>query len=181
MGDPSLDWELTVEVARWIGNIRRVVVVTKHWLVLSDKQISTLEASSVVVNTSVSALDSDEEIEHRLQQHRRLVAAKVKAILRIVTVNFGEAMRQLRVVQNRLRAVGQYIDNPLRIPANDKRVIDGWFNVAKTQDLNSKRNISIDNPHCYVGKCCACPDQCGTGLEYSHEKKQKQLLFGGGI
>ena len=174
MGDPCYDWENTLNVCEWLNKVQPYwwnkpkvpIIITKHWIVLSDKELSRLDKCGVIVNTSISSLDSDYEIEHRLKQFNRLIRKGIKSILRIVSVKFGQTINgdRLSVIQDELFKNTPTIDNPLRIPASDKRVKNGDILVEKHEDLGGGNFVSIVHNDAYLGKCNECPDQCGVNL-----------------
>ena len=127
MGDPSHDWELTISVCEWLGRAKIPVIVTKHWVNMADSQIDRLLKCGVIINTSISALDTVDEIEHRLSQFHRLQGKNVGSVLRIVSAKFGDTEWGLRKakIQDYLFSFSPTIDNPLRIPFSDKRVMEG--------------------------------------------------------
>jgi hypothetical protein len=151
MGDPCHDWENTAEVCEWLHKIKQPIIVTKHWRPVPDGLLERFMLCRVCFNTSVSALDTEDELSHRLNEWRRLSAAGIKSILRIVSCKFGdtETGRTCDTVQRHLFELGgkEAIDNPLRISLHDKRVIDGEIIVEKRncgEGLQS--TISIVNP-----------------------------------
>lgn len=166
MGDPCHDWENLVEVCEWLGKIKTPVVVTKHWMAASDEQLERLAKCGTVFNTSVSALDTPKELELRLKQWRRVTEFGMRSILRIISCKFGdtELGRSMDTVQRELFAIGGelVIDNPLRIPATDQRVIDGHILVSREKDIEANAWISLENKQTYLGHCSMCPDQCGV-------------------
>ena len=164
MGDPCHDWPLTVDLCEWLHGFRIPVIVTKHWIKIHDDLLPKLRMAKVVFNTSISPLDSDEEIKHRLQQFNRLKAAGIRSVLRIVSCKFGNTATgtSLNEIQKELFCNSPIIDNPLRIPKTDKRVINGDILVKKHKDLGGGSTISIFNPKTYIGTCDKCPDQCGV-------------------
>lgn len=168
MGDPCHDWENTVEVCEWLHKIKQPIIITKHWRAVPDELLDRFKACRVVFNTSVSALDTDEELSHRLSEWRRLSAYGIKSILRIVSCKFGntDKGRTCTEVQDMLFTLGgnEAIDNPLRLTLNDQRVIDGDIIVERMQDLAGLATISKMNPETYIGPCEACPDQCGADV-----------------
>lgn len=166
MGDPCHDWKLTVEVCETLCRYKTPVIVTKHWIKIPEEYLSRLKKTTAVVNTSISALDTEQEIKHRLRQHNRMNESGVKSVLRIVTCKFGVTENGLRMnaTQKKLIAMGKYIDNPLRIPSNDPRVLCGDIIVEKKKDLNSYVYMSLNDKNAYVGHCDGCPDQCGLKL-----------------
>lgn len=91
-GDPSHDWTHTIAVLRplrWTN--KTPVVITKHWETLTDKQVDDLRWLKAVVNTSVSGLDTEKEICHRVRQRDRLATAGMRSVLRVVTCAFGSS------------------------------------------------------------------------------------------
>ena len=88
-GDPSHDWENTVLVCEaLVGTGKVPVIITKHWITLTDDQIGRLSKIHTVVNTSTSGLDSDAELIHRVQQIERLRSLGVRSVNRLVTCQF---------------------------------------------------------------------------------------------
>jgi len=164
MGDPSHDWPLTLRVAEWLHTLRTPIIITKHWVLLADDQLAKLSALGAIVNTSISALDSQEERDHRLGQYNRIQAAGIKSILRVVTCKFGDTEngRRLSAIQENLLSNKHIIDNPLRIPATDERVLCGDIAVTRHPDLGGGSTVSILNEKTYIGPCGPCPDQCGV-------------------
>jgi len=66
MGDPSHDWDHTLRVIRHLRLAEKTaVIVTKHWAVLSDDQLSKMLDLDVVVHTSTSGLDTEAQTRHR--------------------------------------------------------------------------------------------------------------------
>ena len=185
MGDPSHDWDNTAETCEWLHEIKQPIVITKHWRVMADDHIQRFKACRVVFNTSVSALDTDAELKHRLHQHDRLKSAGVKSILRVVSCQFGETAwgcemeaRQKVIFETAGKDV---IDNPLRIPKTDQRVIDGHIIVERHADLGGGSWVSITNHETYIGHCSKCPDQCGadpvTATTAKAKKQKAAKLF----
>lgn len=61
-GDPCHDWENTLSVCESLVRTGKTpVIITKHWLRLSDADIVRLRNLGAVVNTSTSGLDSEAE------------------------------------------------------------------------------------------------------------------------
>ena len=164
MGDPSHDWELTVDLCEWLGGLRTPVIVTKHWKAIPDTLLKRMNAIGAVMNTSISPLDTMEERNQRLQQFRRVQKTGMKSVLRIVSCRFGdtEKGRRLSAIQDRLFQNCPVIDNPLRIPQRDQRVDCGHIRVEKIRDMNQETYVSRNNENTYIGHCSGCPDQCGV-------------------
>jgi len=178
MGDPCHDWVFTMEICDWLGKLRTPVVITKHWNPLTDLEIKQLARSGVIINTSISALDSEVERKYRLGQFERLKAHGLRSVLRIVSANFGETMngKKLRAVQDELFNNYPIIDNPLRLPLNDKRVLSGDIFVDRHKDLGGGSIVSIVNNKTYLGHCKECPDQCGLSF-YKNTRRIKMAAI----
>ena len=165
-GDPSYNWPLTIEVCKWLSEYKTPIIITKHWNVLTKDQIAKLKDVDAIINTSVSALDNEQELALRISEYTRLKDSGVKSVLRIVSCQFGGSIwgNEKRLIQDKLFMFSKVIDNPLRIPKNDQRVIAGDIIVEKRKDLGGGSWVSIANKNVYIGKCEDCPDQCGVNL-----------------
>jgi hypothetical protein len=166
MGDPCHNWPLLVEVCSWLSPIKQPIIITKHWTPIPDELLKTLAPLDVVLNTSVSGMDTDNELHHRIKQHERFLDAGVHSILRLVSCKFGSTDKGIEMGSKQQWIIdyckGKYIDNPLRIPAKNKQVIDGHVIVEKRLDLEKEVSMSVLNENAYTGHCSDCPDQCGT-------------------
>ena len=54
MGDPCHDWPLTIKVCEWLGKFKVPVIVTKHWVTLSNENLEKLSKCNAIINTSIS-------------------------------------------------------------------------------------------------------------------------------
>ena len=184
MGDPSHDWDYTVFVCGWLGKFKIPVVVTKHWVSMSYNHAMSLKKCNAVVNTSTSPLDTKDEIEHRVNTFMWLKKIGVKSVLRIVSARFGptEKGSKLKQAQNLLFKNDPIIDNPLRIPMIDKRVVSGDIVAQRHKDLGGGSTVSISSQGSYIGPCRTCPDQCGVNFKkiwiggYKMTKGQKDMF-----
>lgn len=89
MGDPSYSWENSLSVADFIkGCGKSIVIISKHWKVMTDRQIELAGHLGVILNTSVSGMDTEKEITHRLKQYERYKKFG-KSILRIVSAKYN--------------------------------------------------------------------------------------------
>ena len=180
MGDPCHDWELTTEVCEWLGKLKTPVIVTKHWIAATNDHVTRMSAAGVVLNTSVSALDTPAELHVRLREWRRGTAAGMRSVLRIVSCHFGDTPegRKMQEIQDTLFATAGdlVIDNPLRIPASDARVVAGDILIERHRNLGGGAWVSIENHSTYIGTCEECPDQCGVKGAYEEQKRMKSLL-----
>jgi len=165
MGDPSYNWDNTINICEWLSKFKTPVIVTKHWIALANNHLESIKNIDAVINTSISPLDTKEERKYRLEQFKRLKDFGIKSILRIVSAKFGntENGNRLCYIQNLLFQNDPIIDNPLRIPSTDKRVVCGDILICKHMNLNT--NVSITNSNAYIGPCDTCPDQCGVNFK----------------
>ena len=113
------------------------------------------------VNTSISALDSNEQIEYRLYQYNRL-KTYCNSVLRVNTADFID--ERLKKRQTELINNEQVIDNILRIPKNHHLVINKIVNVEKHEFLNGKVWASKFNKNTYFGHCDDCLEKCGLTM-----------------
>jgi hypothetical protein len=164
MGDPCHAWEHTVKTVEWLAPFAVPVIITKHWCVASDEQLARLVICGTVLNTSVSALDTPQELRHREKQIARYAGLGGVSVARIVSCDFdtsNDEGRAMAEVQARLFTLKPTLDNPLRVPRTHDLVKRGVIRVHPVFDINTIRSISLFNPNTYVGHCSACPDKCG--------------------
>lgn len=166
-GDPCHDWANTLNVCEMLQGTGKVpVIITKHWIVLSDDDIRRLKALRAVVNTSTSGLDTTAQTKHRVRQIMRLKEFGVQSVNRVVTCKYGTSSawaREAQARQDYLLTIRPIIDNPLRASKSNPRVINGDILVSTNNDAVGGGNlISMHDADVYVGTCEACPDQCGV-------------------
>ncbi len=88
-GDPSENWEHTIKILNLLRNCNKeIVIITRHWIELSDEQLLVLSKMNICINTSVSALDSQQMINNSLRQYER-IKPFCKSILRVVSCKFN--------------------------------------------------------------------------------------------
>ena len=166
MGDPCHDWNHTLRVCRALRPARKTaVIVTKHWTPLSDDHLSKLLDLDVVVHTSMSGMDTDAELGHRVTQFERLGRAGIPSIARIVTCAFGESewARECQEKQRRLLLLAPIIDNPFRPSLSNPRVANGDIVVTRRADsIGGGTLVSLNSSKAFLGHCSTCPDQCGV-------------------
>jgi len=176
-GDPSHDWNNTLVVCnalRYAGKV--AVITTKHWIKLSNYQIDKLKDLAVVFNTSISGLDSDEEIDHRISQARRIAETGIPSIYRIVTCKFGSSKwaKQCREKQDYLLSLWPIIDNPFRVSKSNPHVINGDIEIIYRKNSIGGKYVSLNDESTYLGKCETCPDQCG--VDFNSIKKARKFI-----
>jgi hypothetical protein len=179
-GDPCHDWDNTVTVCKALWHSKKTpVIITKHWLTLTDEQIGKLKRSGAVVNTSTSGLDTDEETNHRVGQIERLRAAGIKSVNRVVTCQYGssEWARSCKEKQDYLLSIRPIIDNPLRASKTNQRVISGDIILTQKQDaVGGGKLISLHKPGIFLERCEKCPDQCGVDISTLRSKKEEAKM-----
>ena len=164
-GDPSSDWSHTLDIIKAISLCNKaIVLITKHWHVLSEAQIEEMAGFDVCVNTSISALDGDKLIELRLNQYKRL-KVYCKSMLRIVSCDFNnnnpEGTR-LGYIQDDLFKNEETIDTVFRPSVNNKYVLNGTINTSESIFMGKKSLVSLYNKDTHLGYCNDCPDMCGA-------------------
>ena len=175
-GDPSENWEHTIKICKkvaqcnmvlYVAYMKAIVIITKHWNDLTDRQLSTLSGMNVCINTSVSALDEPDLLEHRLTQYDRL-KGYCKSVLRIVSCDFNThnaTGKKLDSVQCELFDNDNTLDNILRVSPGNELVLSGLINIERVKFLSTLCYVSLHNKHTYFGKCSNCPEMCGLTLK----------------
>jgi hypothetical protein len=178
-GDPCHDWNNTVRVCRALRPMKKVpVVVTKHWIALSEDHIKELRSLHAVVNTSTSGMDTDEEITHRVGQHDRLNSLGLRSVLRVVTCEYGVSVwaKRCQEKQEYLMSLTPNIDNPLRARKTNPRVVNGDILLTrKDESIGGGKLVSLNSPTAYLGTCEDCPDQCGVEKSQAIESDTVQI------
>lgn len=160
MCDPSADWEHTISIVKKIKPyVKNIVIVTKHWNILTEEQKKELEW--VCVNTSISALDSLIQINHRMKQYTEL-KKYCSSVLRVNTCDFID--ERLKKIQDWLLNNDKVINNILRIPKNHTLVLEWKIRVKKCNFLNKPVSASMHDDNVYFWNCIDCPDQCWITL-----------------
>lgn len=168
MGDPCHAWDETVSTVEWLAPYAIPVIITKHWRRASDAHIKRLVACGAVLNTSVSALDSNVHMVRRTGEIERYKLAGGTSVARVVSCDFNThdpIGAQMDGVQKRLFSLAPMIDNPLRAPSTHPLVIAGIIRLRKVKDLAAVRSVSIsEKSKTYLGHCSGCVELCGAGM-----------------
>lgn len=167
MGDPSGDWGHTVNICKIIAQTKKpIVIITKHWASIPDSFLGDISKLNICVNTSVSALDNEEQLEHRLTQYERLRGV-CKSVLRVVSCDFNKGNLDgvdRDIIQKELFKMGPCIDTVFRPSSNNYFVAKNIINTKKVRFLKSTVLASVHNDNTYMGDCRNCPDMCGINL-----------------
>lgn len=183
-GDPCHNWTHTIAILRELRWTKKTpVIITKHWRTMTEKHLDDLRWLSAIVNTSVSGMDTDDEIAHRVGQIKRLRDAGVKSVCRVVTCNYGDTEwgRAAREKQEHLLSLSPVIDNPLRISTKNLRFESGDISAIRRIDsVGGGTLVSLHDESVYLGKCSGCPDQCGAdvGPLPNTEEENKRMSKG---
>jgi hypothetical protein len=165
-GEPCHDWDNTIEVCEYLSDARKTpVIITKHWIPLSDGHIRRFRAIGAVFNTSVSGFDSDAQLRHRVSQMERLKMAGLRSVARVVTAHYGTTDWAIaaKKKQDYLMTLKPVIDNPLRAEKSNPHVVNGDILLTRRDDaVGGGKLVSLHSDDAYLGTCEACPDQCGV-------------------
>jgi len=167
LGDPSEDWAHTINICGAIQAAGKpIVIITKHWKTIPETLLPDIRMLNICINTSISALDNDTEISHRIEQYNRL-KKYCNSVLRIVSCDFsrnsfeGERMGK---IQEKLFENDKVIDTVFRPSKSNKLVTTGVINTKKIKFLKQNMLASQYNIGAYLGRCETCPDMCGVNL-----------------
>jgi hypothetical protein len=166
-GDPSENWEHTINVIKKIDKCNKeIVIITKHWTILTDEQLKYFETINITINTSVSALDKPDLLNNCVEQYKRL-KPYCKSILRIVSCDFNLNNIQghkLAKIQSELFLNENTLDTVLRVNKKNDLVKNGVINVKQSKFLGKNALISKYNKKTYFGKCSTCKEMCGLNI-----------------
>lgn len=167
MGDPSCDWFHTINVCKEISPLKKkIVMVSKHFEKISDNLLSDIENLDLCINTSISALDTDYEIDYRLSQYERL-KNYCNSVLRVVSCNYNKESKEglkRSLIQKELLKNEKTIDTIFRPSTKNRLVKDGVIKVDKVMFLKTKVLASVYNNNNHFGYCYNCPDMCGINI-----------------
>lgn len=165
-GDPCHDWDNTLSVCEFLsGTGKTPVIITKHWIPLSNDHLKRLKDLGAVINTSTSGMDTDTETKYRVEQIARIKAAGIRNICRVVTCDFGptEWGQACKVKQDYLLSLLPVIDNPLRAVKSNHHVTQGNIIITRKEEaVGGGKFVSLHDPNVYLGTCGECQDQCGV-------------------
>jgi hypothetical protein len=177
-GDPSHDWENTIEVCELLKATGKTpVIITKHWVKFSDDHLHRLKAVSAVINTSTSGLDTDQEIKYRLSQIERIRSSGLRSVNRVITCNYGASdwAKSCNKKQDHLLSIGPIIDNPLRAQKSNERVKSGDILLTRmNESVGGGKLVSLHGSGIYLGTCNNCQDQCGVSKSLNQLENNEQ-------
>ncbi len=161
-GDPSEDWDHTISILKKLKPInKQVVIITRHWNLLSKENLSDLKKLNVCINTSISAIDDD--LERNINQYKLLKKYCV-SVLRCVSFDFNLNNKkgfEFSKIQDYIFEKYDVLDTVFRTYKNNKMVLDGVIKIKETKFLGKKCYVSKRNKKTYFGNCLNCIDKCG--------------------
>lgn len=167
MGDPSECWGHTIDICNKISKAgKKIVLITKHWETLPEYLYKKVESMNLIINTSISALDNDYLLNHRLNEYNKLKSI-CKSILRIVSCNFnlnsiyGVIYDQ---IQNNLFNNENIIDTVLRLSKNHFLIKNNIVNYSNEMFISKIQTATKKNENAFLGHCSKCPDMCGLSF-----------------
>lgn len=166
-GDPSENWRHTIDILKVLSKCNtEIIIITRHWTLLTTEQLEYLSTLNICINTSVSALDNDVMLNRSLEQYEK-IKSYCKSVLRIISCNFNlenETGLKLDEIQRRLFKNESTIDTVFRPSKNNRFVLDGIIKV-KEEIFNGKKQLASKfNRKTYMGKCSACKEMCGVNI-----------------
>jgi len=171
-GDPSENWEHTINILKGIDKCnKQIVIITRHWTLLNQEQLFYLSTINVCINTSVSALDKSNLLKNSIEQYQRL-KPYCKSILRIVSCNFNQENKigkKYFQIQNELFDNEDTLDTVFRPSKNNKFILDNIINVSINKFMNSKIIISKMSKSVYTGMCGTCSEMCGINIQLKNK------------
>lgn len=178
-GDPSENWGHTLNILKVISKCNiEIVIITRHWTLLTDKQLEYLSTINICINTSISALDSEILRESCLTQFER-VKKYCKSVLRIVSCDFNlenATGHKLFQIQKELFKNVPTLDTVFRPSKKNQLVINGVINT-KEEVFNGKKQLASKfNRKTYMGKCSTCQEMCGVNINSENEYPNKRPL-----
>jgi hypothetical protein len=167
MGDPSEDWNHTINICEQLRINKPIVIITKHIKKLTYELLERIEKINIVINTSISAMDSNDEIFNRLSEYKMLKKF-CKSILRIVSCDFNlknKIGKEQMEMQKHLFDNDNIIDTIFRPNINSDIVLQKIINIEKVKFLDFMTFASVYNKNTYFGYCNNCIELCGINIK----------------
>ena len=179
-GDPSENWCHTLEVIDAIKTTHKsIIIITRHWQLLTDFELEFLADVGVCINTSVSALDSTLVRDRCLHQYNR-IKPYCDSVLRVVTCDFNtETVTGARMaeIQESLLSESNVIDTVFRPSKSNPLVKSGIIRTERAKFMSSSMLVSMKNKRAYLGHCGACTEKCGAAFFASRPNPQTEMAF----
>jgi hypothetical protein len=176
MGDPSENWDHTLYICKSLQTEQQlelfpqerkeIVIITKHWNNLSDKQLLELKQCKICINTSISVLDDDFVFDNSLIQFER-IKPFCRSVLRVVSCNFNKNNPMGKLLSERQDEIFKKyscLDTVFRPSKNNDLVRNGIINIENSTFLGKKAIISKFRKRTFLGKCNHCKEMCGINM-----------------
>ena len=176
MGDPSEDWEHTISICEKIqmGHQlsmfkypeKEIVIITKHWNILSINQLNRIKKLKICINTSISVLDNVNILNNGIKQYE-ILKKYCRSILRLVSCDFNIKNSlgfMFHTLQENIIYKYNVLDTVFRVSSKNELVLNGIINIHKTKFLGMPCLISKYNKKTYFGKCDTCIEKCGINI-----------------
>jgi hypothetical protein len=145
---------------------KEIVIITKHWAVLSYEQLKRISKLKICINTSVSAIDEKRQLDLCLNEYER-IKPYCKSILRLVSFDFNTNSNEGKIyseIQAQIFSKYEVLDTVFRSSKNNQLVKNGIINIHKTKFLGKKTYVSKFNKKTYFGNCKNCLEMCGVNM-----------------
>lgn len=176
-GDPSENWEHTINIIKKLRNNsqlslfdisskKQIVIITKHWNLLTENQLNEISKYNICINTSVSALDDIKIIKKTINEYERLKPF-CKSVLRVITCDFNEQNqkgKELSELQRKLIKNENVIDTVFRPSLKNYFVLNDIIKIKRMSFNKSLQYVSKYNKKTFTGKCENCLEMCGLNL-----------------
>lgn len=179
-GDPSENWQHTLKILRTLSKCNtEIIIITRHWTLLTDEQLEYLSTKNICINTSVSALDNEEMLNRSLQQYER-IKRYCKSVLRIISCDFNqenEIGRKMAEVQRGLFKNKSTLDTVFRPSKKNPFLLAGVIKAKEEVFNGSKQLASKFNRKTFMGKCSNCREMCGVNIKTEIQYRNKRPLI----
>ncbi len=178
-GDPSENWEHTIKILKTLSKCNtEIIIITRHWTLLTDEQLQYFSKLNICINTSVSALDDSVMRERSMMQYYR-IKSFCKSVLRIISCDFNLKNyygKKMAEIQHDLFKNESTIDTVFRPSKSNYFLVNGIIN-AKEEVFNGKKQLASKfNRKTYMGKCSNCKEMCGVNVKSENVYPNKRGL-----
>jgi len=166
-GDPSENWEHTLYILEKLKDVdKQFIIITRHWKKLNKQQLERLKKLNVCINTSISPIDDETQLNKNIEQYE-ILKNYCKSVLRCVSFNFNKNNKKglkYSLTQDWIFNNYDVLDTVFRCSKSNYLYKDGIINIKETKFLGNKCYVSKFNPKTYFGKCNNCLEKCGLHL-----------------
>jgi len=164
-GDPSENWDHTIKIIEEIQPInKQVIIITRHWNLLTIDQLKRIKKLNICINTSISAIDED--IHNNINQYE-LLKGYCDSVLRCVSFDFNTKNKKgmgYNLLQDYIFNTYEVLDTVFRCGKSNEMYKEGIINIKETKFLGKKCFVSKKNKKTYFGNCNSCLEKCGLNM-----------------